>query len=62
MNSNHFTPKLLSDNLDELRTKKSKPAKKAFRKSLKRSIASVLSVKDYDSDSDVSDYDEKHYR
>jgi hypothetical protein len=55
------TPKKIKDALDKLQSDKDKPAKSAFRKELKRTIASVQEVEGYNSGSDVSDYDEDHY-
>ena len=56
------TPTEINDALDQLETGKDKASKKAFRKKLKRAIASSMDIDNYNSDSDVSDYDEDHYK
>jgi hypothetical protein len=55
------TPQEVSDALDEMITDKNKPSKRKFRRKLKRLIASVQQIDNYDSDSDISDYEDKHY-
>lgn len=56
------TPSAIKDALDEFEKTKDKPRKKAFRKELKRAIASTMEIDNFDSGSDVSDYDETHYK
>lgn len=55
------TPKKIKGSLEELEKAKDTPSKKAFRKTLKRAIASSMDIDDYQSNSDVSDFDESHY-
>jgi len=59
------TPRRIKRNLDNLITANDDPQRNQFkadlRKSLKRTIASVGKVEDYDSGSDVSDFDENDY-
>src|SRR5579859_985657 len=59
------TPRQINQNLDRLiaaGTGTKKARKKELRKSLRRANASVMGLNQYDSDSDVSDYDEDDYK
>lgn len=56
------TPKEIKDALDLLRATKDRDTKKALRRKLKRLLASVRKIEDYDSGSDVSDYDSDDYK
>jgi hypothetical protein len=61
-NKARATPKEIEEAREKLEKDKDKPSKKAFRKKLKRTIASVMEVEGFNSDSDVSDYDEDDYK
>ena len=56
------TPKQVKAALDKFVTDKDKLSKQQFRRKLKRVIASVLSVQGFNSDEEVSDVDEQHYK
>src|SRR6185437_15198198 len=56
------TPKEVKDALDKMLLDKTRTAKRAFRRKLKRLIVSVQEVEGYNSDAeDVSDYEDTHY-
>ena len=56
------TPKEVKDALDKMLLDKTRTAKRAFRRKLKRLIVSIQEVEGYNSDAeDVSDYEDAHY-
>lgn len=60
-NKARATPKEIEEERKKFEKDKDKPSKKGFRRKLKRTIASVMEVEGFNSDSDVSDHDEDDY-